>query len=95
MSEAAFSNPPYSTLKNEFIKALEKSIEDNMNLKLSTFPNIIEIQNHWNKVFGWKQSLDTFKQLVNFVENPSSSAPQANSSPITPSPSITEGEIIE
>lgn len=94
MSDATFSNPPYSTLKNEFIKALEKSIEDNMNLKLSTFPNIMEIQNHWNKVFGWKQSLDTFRQLVNFIENPSSVTPQDNSPPLSPTSTITEGEIV-
>lgn len=95
MSEAIFSHPPYSTLKNEFIKTLEKSIEDNQDIKLSVFPDDVEILKHRSKIIGWKQALDTFKKLVAFIENPQNV--QNNPPPVAsaaPS-SITDGEVVE
>jgi hypothetical protein len=95
MSEAIFSHPPYSTLKNEFIKTLEKSIEDNQDIKLSVFADDVSILTHRAKIIGWKQSLDTFKKLVSFIENPQNV--QTNPVPIPPSspPLVTDGEIVE
>lgn len=97
MTDSAFTTHPYSSLKNEFINTMEKSISDNQEAKLSQFADDNEILKHRSKIVGWNQSLEAFKKLCNFLENPPA-PPQTtpnDTGAATMDPIVIEGEIVE
>lgn len=97
MSQSNFSNPPYSTLKNEFNNILQKTISDHKELKIGIFNDKSEILSLLGKINAWEQCREIFNKFCTMIENPEpqrQSQPQAPQSNPSNSP-VSDGEIVE
>jgi len=97
MSQSNFSNPPYSTLKNEFKNIMQKSISDHKELRIGAFKDNSEILSLLGKINAWEQCLEIFNKFCHMIENPQPQPqPQPQNNPSTPPVSqVSDGEIIE